>query len=341
MYLLNAWYVVAWSREVGRSLVKRTLLEEKVVLYRTRCGQVVALEDACCHRKLPLSMGVLIEDRIQCGYHGLEFDCSGACVKIPIQDKIPPKAKVRSFPVAEKWGLIWLWMGDPAAADTSKIINVEHYEDSSWGVNRGPMMTIDCDYRYMADNLLDPEHVSYVHKTSLGNKDCVGVPLDVEVGDAKVVCSRWIMDCVLAPFFQPYVQFEGKADRLQHYEVQIPSHAIIKDIIAPAGSGAPLGQLHEKAFLLDSYNFITPINKDQCMYFWFQVRNFKSRCKETDELLTMDFQAAFDEDLIVLSAVHIGMKEAKVAHLDIASDMGSLRYRRLLSKAIDLENATS
>lgn len=89
MYLRNSWYAVAWVEEIDRSLSKRTVMAEDIVLYRTLDGRVAALEDACCHRKLPLSMGVLIDDRIQCGYHGMEYDCSGTCVKIPIQTRIP------------------------------------------------------------------------------------------------------------------------------------------------------------------------------------------------------------------------------------------------------------
>lgn len=340
MYLRNAWYVAAWSSEIGRELTKRTMLGENIVLYRTHDGRVAALEDACCHRKLPLSMGVLIEDRIQCGYHGLEFDCSGSCVKIPSQVKIPPKARVDSYATQERWGLVWLWMGDQEMADPSKIFEVEHYGEAGWGINRGAMMKIGCDYRYMADNLLDPEHVSYVHKTSLGNDDCVGIPLEVTTSEQGVVSRRWIMDCVLAPFFVPYVQFEGRADRLQHYEVRLPSHAVIKDIIAPSGSGAPQGQYHDDVFLLDSYNFITPVNDDECLYFWFQVRNFKPRCRETDELLSKDFQGAFEEDVVILTAVHEGIKKAKKPVQDLASDAGNLRYRRMLAKAIESEHVT-
>ncbi len=337
MYLRNSWYAVAWVEEIDRSLSKRTVMAEDIVLYRTLDGRVAALEDACCHRKLPLSMGVLIDDRIQCGYHGMEYDCSGTCVKIPIQTRIPPGTGVRSYPVEERWGLVWLWMGAADAADRGKIMEVDHYDDPDWGINRGPMMRIACDYRYMADNLLDPEHVSYVHKTSLGNEDCMGVPLEVSVDGDGIISRRWIKDCTLAPFFQPYVQFKGRADRLQHYEVRLPSSALIKDIIAPQGTGAPDGALHGEVFLLDSYNFITPVNADECMYFWFQVRNFKANCRQTDAALTRDFEQAFSEDVVILSAVHKGIKEARVPPINIASDTANLRYRRLLDKAIESE----
>ena len=111
MYLRNAWYVAGWGSEVERAPFERTILNEPIVMYRTQAGTVVALEDRCCHRSLPLSMGKVIGDELQCGYHGLTFDAGGTCVHVPGQSQIPPGAQIKSYPVTEKWGWIWLWMG--------------------------------------------------------------------------------------------------------------------------------------------------------------------------------------------------------------------------------------
>ena len=121
MFLKDCWYVAAWSRDIGRQLTARTILKEKVVLYRQETGHVVALEDACPHRKLPLSMGRLQGDNVECGYHGMTFDCNGSCVAAPTQGAIPPHAKVRSYPVEERWGFVWIWMGNADKADSSSI----------------------------------------------------------------------------------------------------------------------------------------------------------------------------------------------------------------------------
>src|SRR5579885_1747783 len=117
MFLQNAWYVAAWDREVGRTPVARTILNQPVVLYRKADGTAVALEDRCCHRHLPLSKGMVVADDLRCGYHGLRYDATGACVEIPGQPQIPPTARVRSYPVVEKWNWVWIWMGEPARAD--------------------------------------------------------------------------------------------------------------------------------------------------------------------------------------------------------------------------------
>ena len=82
-YVRNTWYPVAWSRDIGRTLARRTVIEEDVVLYRTEGGNVAALEDACPHKLAPLSIGRLEGDQVECGYHGLTFDASGRCTRVP------------------------------------------------------------------------------------------------------------------------------------------------------------------------------------------------------------------------------------------------------------------
>lgn len=339
MYLRNAWYVAAWSDEIGDRPVGRVILGEPVVFYRNADRTVVALEDACPHRKLPLSMGEVVGDHLRCGYHGLEFGSDGTCTRAPGLSRTPPNACVRPYPVAERYGLIWIWMGPAELADPGAIIAVAHYDDPAWGINRGPAMDVNCSYLYMTDNLLDPSHVTYVHKTSLGNVATADVPVRMSVVENGVLASRWMLDCELAPFFLPYVNFSGRADRLQHYEVRYPSHAIIRDIIAPANSGAPQGTLHPSAFLLDSYNFVTPVTGNTCRYFWFQVRNFRPDCTATSRALTHDFIAAFKEDLVVLAAVDRGMENKRTPNTDIETDAAPLRFRRVLKKMIDAEQA--
>ncbi len=122
-YVRNAWYAAAWSDSLAESQVAaRTIMAEPVVLYRKADGGVAAIEDRCAHRFAPLSMGKVVRgDRLQCPYHGLEFDGTGACVYNPHGSKnIPPRARVKSYPVLEKHKTIWIWMGD-APADPGKV----------------------------------------------------------------------------------------------------------------------------------------------------------------------------------------------------------------------------
>jgi vanillate O-demethylase monooxygenase subunit len=337
VFLKNAWYVAAWDHEVGRELRPAMLLGERVVLYRTAAGDPVALEDACPHRKLPLSLGRLTGDEVECGYHGLKFDCTGRCTHMPGAERIPPGAKVRHYPALSRYGLLWIWMGDPARADPAKIFEVEHCDAPAWGRNRGGSMTVACNYLYVTDNLLDPTHVAWVHATSFGNAACEAEPVQSTLSAQGVVASRWMRDVEVAPFYAPLVRFKGNCDRLQHYEVRFPSHAIIRAVFAPAGSGGHDQPLHPDAMIMDSYNFMTPVDAKQTRYFWFQTRNFGAGDEALSASMDEAVRAAFAEDKIVLEAVHAGFEAKVTPHIDLASDRSPLQFRRRLRQMIAAE----
>lgn len=339
MYLRNSWYVAAWDHEVGAGLFPVKMLGEDIVLYRKTDGLVAALEDSCPHRKLPLSMGRIKGDTVECGYHGLTFDGTGACTRVPGAEKIPHVACVHSYPVVERYGLLWVWMGDAAKADPSLIFEVLNWGDPAWGLNRGDSMAIECNYLYMTDNLLDPSHVAWVHQSSFGNSATETAPLETTVGENGVTVWRWMNDVEPAPFYAPYLQFKGNCDRKQHYEVHYPSHAIIRAIFAPAGTGGEGRTLPEETFLMDSYNFMTPIDEDTTKYYWFQMRNFAPDDPVISAQFATSVRGAFEEDRAVLTAVHKGMKSPRTPNLDLKIDVGPLRFRRNLSKLIEQEAA--
>jgi len=111
---LNAWYASAYDVEIKHSLLARTICKQKLVLYRRSNGQVAALEDACWHRLMPLSLGRLEGDELVCGYHGLVYNAQGRCTHMPSQETLNPSACVRNFPVVERHRFVWIWAGDPA-----------------------------------------------------------------------------------------------------------------------------------------------------------------------------------------------------------------------------------
>ncbi|GAB2913220.1 aromatic ring-hydroxylating dioxygenase subunit alpha [Paralcaligenes ginsengisoli] len=336
MFLNNAWYVAALESEITRTLHATKILGEDIVLYRKQDGQVAALEDACPHRKLPLSMGRLQGDQVECGYHGLTFDCSGSCVRAPGVAHIPKAAFVRSFPIVERYGLVWIWMGDAALADPAKIMQVEHWGDPAWGMNRGDAMTLQCNYQYMTDNLLDPSHVSWVHQSTFGSADIVGEPLQTVVQDNGVTVSRWMRNVEVAPFYAKFVKFKGNCDRKQQYEVRFPAHALIRAIFTPAGAGTDSEPFHPDVFLMDSYNFMTPVDDSTTRYFWFQMRNFSPGDQDISRQFSEDVRHAFQEDRAVLAAVHAGIAKSP-SKLDLPLDSGPLRFRRKLKQLIDAE----
>jgi vanillate O-demethylase monooxygenase subunit len=339
VFLKNAWYVAASDAEVTRALRAVTILGERIVLYRTEAGLPVALEDACAHRKLPLSMGRLKGDEVECGYHGMVYDCAGRCTRVPGTDRIPTAARVRRYPSASRDGLVWVWMGDEAIADPAKIFEVVHATDPGWGRNRGGSMTVACNYRYVNDNLLDPSHVAWVHRSSFGNDACADTPVETTERPDGVIAARWMRDVEVAPFYRALVRFEGRCDRLQHYEVRYPSHAFIRAVFVPAGAADAEGVAHPLAMIMDSYNFMTPVDEHTTRYFWFQTRNFAPGDGELDRATDDAVQAAFAEDKLVLEAVYAGFRQQRTPKLDLAIDRAQLLFRRRLDSRILLESA--
>lgn len=338
MFLKNAWYVAAWDREVTRELQRVTILAEHLVLYRTQAGQPVALEDACIHRKLPLSMGRLQGDRLECGYHGIVYGTDGRCTHVPGSKRIPSIARVRSYPAVSRYGLVWVWMGDPTRADVETIFPVEHWDDPSWGRNPGDAMVLACNYLFVTDNLLDPSHVAWVHRTSFGNEACEEASIETTDVPNGVTAWRWMTNVEVAPFYASLVRFTGRCDRLQHYEVRYPSHAIIKAVFVPAGAGATLGAKHPDAMLMDSYNFMTPIDENRTRYFWFQLRNFSPEDAAVSKAMDDGVRVAFAEDRRVLEAVHESFRCQTTRNIDLAIDRPQLVFRKKLAQMIAAEN---
>ncbi len=341
-YIRNCWYVAGRSEDFARSLIAVEMLGEAIVIYRDTKGRPVALEDACPHRKLPLSRGSIEGDNVVCGYHGLTFDCSGDCVIAPTQlDNPPRRAVVHSYPAEDRWGFLWLWMGEPAQADPDDIISIPNFDNPVWGKTARGSMEMACHYLYIVDNLLDPSHVAWVHLTSFAGAGTDNRPLDLEELDDGVVVSRWIMDEPPAPYYQPILGFGPNCDRKQHYECRLPSTAINMSVYAPVGEGGAGAPLSPNAFVNISYNFITPVNEGHSRYFWFQHRNMYADDVAISERMFEGAVMAFKEDKEVLEHVQIGMARRKKDYLNLGLDAGAMRFRTKVARTIDAEASRS
>ena len=169
MFIENIWYCAALSSELQTGLLRRVICNEALVFYRDSNDRPVALEDRCSHRHAPLSKGSIRGDHIQCDYHGLVFDRAGVCVHIPHQDKIPPRAHIRAYPVEERWGFVWIWRGTAESADADLIPDLNWTEDPT----RSPVYVyfhVKANFQLVADNLLDISHADYLHVNSFGSK---------------------------------------------------------------------------------------------------------------------------------------------------------------------------
>lgn len=179
--IFNAWYVIAPSRDVDRSLKSIRVLGEPLVFFRSQEGKPIVLDDRCAHRRYPLSKGVLKGDAIQCGYHGFTYAASGQCVWAPgafggqqREEALP--FGVRSYPCAERGPWLWVWMGPPDQADVNQI-PLPPIESAPGCVVDGYKLN-PANYMMMIENLHDVSHLHFLHgATSASFVDAAPVEL--------------------------------------------------------------------------------------------------------------------------------------------------------------------
>lgn len=338
-FILNAWYVCAWPDEItDEAILARTICNQPVVFYRDGDGKVSALEDRCCHREMPLSLGWLEDGTVRCSYHGLRFDGAGKCVEIPGQPNIPPRAVVRSYPVMEKYGAVWIWPGDADAADPALIPGrYEPMDHPDWSFSGGTTY-VECNYQLISDNLLDLTHENYIHRTSLGNQAVVEHPITTTSGDDWVTVQRLIPDHEPAPFWKAALK-DGKGvedvncDRWQVIHFLPPANVILEVGVAPVGTGGLEGD-RSQGVEGRNVNMITPETETTTHYFWGLARNF-SREPRHDELFAQKVAEIFEEDKAAVEAVQKVM-DANPGRpvVDINADAGHVLARRMVAKLV-------
>lgn len=305
MFVRNAWYVAAWSKDVGRELLGRILLGEYVVLYRREDGTPVALENRCPHRNLPLSEGRLVGDEIECGYHGLVFDCAGACTHLPGSDAPPGWATVRSYPVAERHGWVFYWPGDPARADAAPIPDYPVRNlDEDWVRVQGQTY-VKAGYRLVLDNLLDLSHLTYVHGSTTGNRDLAEkAELITEVEGDTVRVTRWMENIEPALAFRQYGGFEGNIDRWQMSRFIPPSYIDINNGAVDAGTGADTGTRNTDqgrwGFVV--YHAMTPETETTTHQFWTVAGHRDKVPEDMRRLFSDQMHGVLKEDLDIYEA---------------------------------------
>lgn len=162
--LRNYWYAVALSKEVKKRPVARTVMETLLVVWRTRDGKAQVMRDRCPHRNALLSEGRVEHDRLTCPYHGWQFSTDGQCVNVPAEGTQSPlpSRRVTQFPVIERDGLIWAWLGDNEPLPDRLPMAMPFYRHSGWGCYY--MKTrFHNNVTNLVENFMDVPHTVWVH----------------------------------------------------------------------------------------------------------------------------------------------------------------------------------
>jgi phenylpropionate dioxygenase-like ring-hydroxylating dioxygenase large terminal subunit len=327
-FVRNAWYVAAWSSELGRSLLSRRILGETLVMFRKEDGTPLAFVDRCPHKLAPLSRGELIGDLIQCGYHGMQYDSAGKCVRVPGQPPIPAAARLKRFALAEKYNAVWLWAGEPETADPSRLIDIPQYGNPGWGLVDGQYLHFATNYLNLTDNLVDPAHTSYVHKRTIGNSGGE---------DVHIVAYRWVTNAEPVPVMKTYGGFKGNIDRWQYYHLYLPSNSYV-DFGAIDTGGELTEAAKEKGFRSFTYNFLTPETWGTTHYFWLHLRNYGVGDSKIDADIARVYKLTFEEDRDILAAIQerqnlTGIREC----VKLAIDQAPARARLMIQHLLDAE----
>ncbi|WP_371502470.1 Rieske 2Fe-2S domain-containing protein [Kitasatospora sp. NBC_00374] len=163
------WYPVAVSRKVRKERTFAAVFAgERIALYRGGSGRVYALEDRCAHRQVPLSLGVVEGEALRCCYHAWAYRGNGRISQIPYLPKgceRPPRG-VRSYPVREAFGLVFVFPGDPEKAEEAPFPVLPQYGAATHRTMTFSR-TVRCHYSFMHENLLDMNH-QFLHRGVLG-----------------------------------------------------------------------------------------------------------------------------------------------------------------------------
>lgn len=272
----NCWYVVGTSEEFPTGeLTGHVVCNRPIVMWRAKEGDVLAYDDRCAHKRFPLSKGRLMEDgTLECAYHGMRYDVTGKCVLIPSHPTGPisPQAKLKPFPVIEQDGLVWIWPGDVAQAETRRPPRTPEIIDPDWTTVVGEAMDTPANYMLLIENLLDITHFYPLHDGNIGDIENSRIPIELEEGEVDgnryVKTIRKVQNYEQPPYLVDWFHYET-VDREHTHCMQSPGMTRVVMRNAPPGElggGLAKGSVERGYVLLHSH---TPINDRRHIWRWY------------------------------------------------------------------------
>lgn len=341
-WIKNAWYVAMCSHDLGQESVdSRIILNVGIVLYRTSEGTAVVLEDRCPHRYAPLSMGKVCGNRIVCGYHGLEFDETGTCVRNPHgQGKIPRAAVTRNFPVAERYGFVWVWMGD--VDKLAEVPRIDFLEVASgYKLNTPAYLHMNTPWQLIIDNLVDLSHVSFLHDGLLGTPDMIGARNKVSLIGVDSMSVARFMPNVSPPEYSDLIFLaDGQPMDKRHVATWVAPTMILLDINATR-PGAP----RDEGAGVYAAHLITPETEQSSYYHfaaarWGMVEHGAEENEQIEKRLAAARKHAFanqDDPMMQAQNRVIQRYDGDFKPVMLEIDAGIVRWRRIMEEMVAAE----
>jgi vanillate O-demethylase monooxygenase subunit len=345
-FVRNAWYVAAWSSEVGDQPLARKIIGEPLVAFRNSRGAVIILSDTCPHRFAPLHRGKVIGDQIECGYHGLRFADDGQCVFNPRPGGVLTAAnRVASYPVVERDTFVWVWMGAPDRADPSTIPAFPWLTDGDTYVKTAAATMVQrLPVELIVDNLMDLSHGAYIHRDSLNayppDAHVSGtVTADVTQDGCEIhnLVQRDGTDFYLHTFFRDSrtVADNGTVDLWTDTRFNAPTTIYFEVGIKPPGEPRAAGEF------FGSVHALTPCDADTTEYRWLVFRNYaKGDPGLTAEMEKLVGHAFVTEDEPMIGAVRdrmAGRDFWSMRPITLAGDQGAIAARRCVERLVEAD----
>ena len=340
-FVYNTWYVAALASEVGREPLARRLLGVPVMLYRRLDGSAVALEDRCAHRSFPLSRGGIEGDTVSCGYHSARYGADGRCQHVPSQDPVPPGAVVRAFPLHQAGALLWIWLGDPVAADAAQVPQQPWMDDPGWAASTD-RLHLRASYVRLHENLLDLTHLSFLHANTFGTPDYATAPFETRIDEAagRFSLLRSVSPTRLPPLWALPTGLDG-VDAARVVESTFHSPAL--HVVAVKFYACDRPEAEQPARAIRTAHIVTPETATSTHYFIQHARNFAQADDAMTCLMHGQLRKAFQEDVEGLEAIEtlLAQYPERQAEISFHADQASLAMRRYLLRCALAERPAS
>lgn len=341
-FLMNAWYAAALSREVaGQAFFHRKLLDTSVLIYRKEDGTPVALHDRCPHRFAPLHLGKRQGDEVICIYHALRFDGTGHCTHNPHGNgRIPSTAQVRAFPLLERYGFLWIWMGEEPA----KPERLPDFGELDRGHPHGlahTYMHMKANYELIIDNVMDLSHIDHVHGEIITTRGQLSPQVPEVRESERAIAARW--EWTQTPAVLIFANFlpDPTAAARHFFDITWTPPANIQ-LSVGAVQGAGELDLTDCVGQYDLHT-TTPETLNSTHYFFATRRNHVEEDGDYNTMKIHAMHTAFEtEDGPIIQAVHEEMGTTDFFSLNpvlMSNDVAPVKVRRLLKRLIAQEQS--
>ncbi|MEZ5565263.1 MAG: aromatic ring-hydroxylating dioxygenase subunit alpha [Gammaproteobacteria bacterium] len=319
---INFWYPVVLSSDLKDQPRRATILSLDFAVFRDSQGKANVVSNVCPHRGGSLSGGKIMGDHLQCPYHGWQFDGSGRCHKIPslgANARIPARTRVDAYPVIEKYGVVFAFLGDLPEAERPPLLEVPEYGQAGW---RATWMNFQLPYNYerSVENGIDPAHNEFVHPSH---------GFSGESAEYKVNDLRWVGDPEWGVGF--FTQFRSPASNDGEF-------AKMKQATdsREAGTGA-IGPNQIWTYIrfgagknMHQYMWEAPIDEHNTNVFFMNMRSTFLEEDKDQKVNEMNWMIAA-QDIKVLSALQPALTpHTNTKEFMVPADEPILRYRKLL-----------